>query len=847
MKEVENSQVPTDAPAQAIAKAPARRRLGLMLWLRILAIFALLSLLSAWSAYRFLPAHIALPKSAQQLFEPLPESRIEDRNGLWLAYQSRSDHYRQAPLEIPIEKLLGESIPDKRRAQARPLIQALLAAEDKNFFQHRGIDFSSVARSAWLNLRHGKIRSGASTLSMQLAKIALLREDRAKNIRVARGWKRKLQEMLLARQMEEHYSKKDILRAYLEHADFGQLCLGAQTASRYYFNRRPDDIKPAQAALLIAQLQAPTLHNPTRHPIAAIHARNRILHRMGLGDSWQQQPMQLQSPRIKLSPHLLKQAGRLSIDAKLQQFAQHVIRREIGIHRGKNVQQAALLVIDNKSGDILASIASAQKDDPRGGQMNGTKIRRSAGSTLKPFIYLLALEDGAFPGSTYADILTEYPDAAGISAPHNYEDYYMGPTSMRIALASSQNIPAMRALNSHGGEKQALFILRQLGYQIPDGNYGLGLAIGNVHVSLEEQARAFATLARGGKSPRMRQYIEGYSRENSPKCNKSQISSTDAECSQQVSVKLNSPSSPNSLEKNTPNDQQKRPPLSVPEHARPEIESQIISPQDSFLIGSMLSDNNARSSGFGIASSLKLPFHCPVKTGTSSNYRDNWCIGYSRDYTVAVWLGNFDNSAMEGVSGLTGSAPIFQRMMLHLHPGKRSSYPSVPIGITQGNIDSRTGKLIVDNQLLNNIPPQFIRREYYNENQRPELIDPKRDYDSEGRAYIASDYLEWLTEAGLEAQKHYAIHPEQKLPRRPLILSPGDGIQIIIDESLPLEQQAIPLNSTLNSLRAQWSSPSLRIIRHGVKLYIIPEKGEHEVHVTDSSTGEYARSIIEVI
>jgi len=846
MKENKDKQAQRDTPAIAAVKARSRRRRACLLGLCILAALALLSALGAWGIYHILPAHIALPESAKQLFEPLPESLIEDRNGLWLAYQSRSDHYRQAPLEIPIETLLGEAIPSKaedggsrqaeqhkateqhkaaeqsshQQAQARPLILALLAAEDKNFFKHRGIDFLSVARAAWLNLRHGKIRSGASTLSMQLAKIALLREDRAQGIRVARGWKRKLEEMFLARQMEEHYSKKDILRAYLEHADFGQLCLGAQTASRYYFNCEPDELRPAQAALLIAQLQAPTLHNPSRHPRAALRARNLILKRMGYGDAWQQLPLQTHSPRIRLSPHLLKRAGRLSINANLQAFAQRVIRKETRIHRRQNVQQAALLVIDNKTGDILASVASAERNNPRGGQMNGTKIRRSAGSTLKPFIYLLALEDGAFPGSIYADILTEYPDAAGISAPHNYQDYYMGPISMRIALASSQNIPAMRALNSHGGEKQALFFLRQLGYQIPDGNYGLGLAIGNAHVSLEEQARAYATLARGGKAPCLRQYIGGYSR----------TQGKSSAANQSTSPKHSSP------QKQSANDPSRK----------QEQEPQVISPQNSFLISSMLSDNNARSSGFGIASSLKLPFHCPVKTGTSSNYRDNWCIGYSRDYTVAVWLGNFDNSPMEGISGLTGSAPIFQRMMLHLHPKQRSSYPIPPAGITQGNIDSRSGKLILDHQLLNDIPAQFIRREYYKESQRPELIDPEQDYDSEGRAYLPSDYHEWLSKAGLEMQKHYSIHPDKKLPRRAVILSPGDGIQIIIDASQPREYQAIPLNSTLNSLRAQWSSPSLRIIRRGEKLYIIPEEGEHEIHVSDPSRGEYARSIIEI-
>lgn len=684
-----------------------------------------------------------------------PESAQYSREGVFLGFVADAQHYRQQPLPEGV-------IP--------PMVQrALLAAEDRRFFTHGGIDARAVGRALSELFSAGSVQSGASTLSMQLVKMSLPQAERTLS--------HKLYECLLARHMEMCYSKEEILRGYLNHADFGQLSRGIETAARLYFNKSAKDLNAAESALLVAQLKSPTRYNPFQYPERAKAARNRILITMGEGASCVQE-LGLQPAQAWHAPHLNERVGRLSISIHVQRELSRIIEQEVAQLRAQNVQQAAALIVDNETGEVLASVASADWEDPRGGQIDGTSVKRSAGSTLKPFVYLLALEAGQNPSTVYADIPTRFPSAEGIDAPRNYNEHYLGPISMRVALACSQNIPAMLALNEHGGEKMLLAKLKLLGYELPEGAYGLGLAIGNAHVNLKEQTAAFSCLARGGAWLPLR-----------------------FDCVQQQAVR--------------PSPQQ------------------LIQPAHAWQLSMMLADASARLAGFGMAPALRFPFPCAVKTGTSSNFRDNWCVGYTKDYTVAVWVGNFDNSAMQEVSGLTGAGPIFHRAMSYLHEYGQPQLQARPEGMQLTSLDPRSGSRGEGAQ------------EWLTSEQLEQLPEAAAT-DAQGRVLLPIEYRDWLAAQGAAVHAQFALDPEATLGRAARIINPASGVTLFIDLILPNEGRKLPLSSTLNPDRSHWSSDSLHIFKENGRWYAWLEAGPHQIEVRDPQSGARTTSYFTV-
>ncbi len=706
------------------------------------------------------PFYLSVP---EKLGEKLLSRAVYARDGTWLASVPYEDYYRQEPLAE------NEPIPEL-------VEKALLSAEDKRFHSHFGIDPLALARAVRDNASEGRVRSGASTISMQLAKIMLAHDGRS--------MKAKFHEALLARRIEMSMEKDEILRAYLNHADFGQLCRGIETAARFYFNKKSSELAIHEAALLIAQLRSPTYYNPFKHPKRAMEARNAILRRMGEGGDLDAIPLGLNPPSRSNFPHLCREAGTLTIDTLLQQEVQLIVAEEIAKLQRRNVSQGAVIVVDNETGEILASVPSANRHDPRGGQIDATQQDRSAGSTLKPFVYLLALRAGKHPASIYADLPTPFPDSTGVEAPSNFNNNFLGPIPMRIALASSQNIPALLALNSHGQAPALTKLLHELGYDFPDEEYGLGLAIGNAHVSLLEQAQAFSVLARGGSSIPISMYFSDNKKET----------------------------------------------------------KQIIDPQHAYQLSKMLSDDEARTAGFGYAGSLRFPFPCAVKTGTSSNFRDNWCIGYSTRYTVAVWVGNMDQSPMKEVSGLVGSAPIFKRVMnfLHGYSAAKSFGDPEKLGLKAIEIDTRTGFTAPANS-------PYKRKEWLTENQLKHINTTKRLYDEKGRALLPIEYRSWYVQQGAEKRQQYIIASQQQLERNPRVHMPADGTVISLDPSEPSYGRQIPLKSNLHPERTEWQSDSLRVYKQNGQWYADLVEGEHRIDAFDSGTGSHTHTNIRVI
>ena len=689
---------------------------------------------TAAAVYYLLPFFVDAPA-----LPPPPDARVMDRHGTVLGFVPGADGYRCQPLE-----------------QLPPiLVRAVLAAEDKRFFRHGGVDVLALARALRQNLC-GEGKSGASTISMQVVKLY--------SPPARRTLSAKLREMLQARRLEMRYGKDELLRAYLNRADFSNLCRGAETAAQFYFGKKAEELNEAEAALLAGLLKAPTQLNPLRYPEAALRRRNRILAAMG-GDI--AAPLGVAGRSINAPAAACGRAGQLTLDGDFQTRCVAIAREEIERLRERNVSQAAVLVADNRSGEILVSVPAAFPESLRGGALNGVVTPRSAGSTLKPFVYLMAFRHGAWPGTVLADIPTLYRSADGVQAPGNYNDRYHGPITIRRALACSQNIPALEALERFGSVEEQLELLRSVGFRVPGSaeEYGLGLAIGNAHITLTELVQAYSTLARCG-----------------------------------IFLPL-----------------QSRLPLASAEPR------ELFPAVDCYRIADILSDSSARSAAFGPAPALTFPFRAAAKTGTSSNFRDNWCVGFTSEYTVGVWVGNFDNTPMQEVSGVSGAGPIFHRVMLLLHESRPASFPACPPQLCRVDIDTRNGCRATAST------PDFCRMA---ELATPEDVArmPQGKYDSEGRAVLSARYAEWY--ATCPYRHLYVTNAAGPTERRPSILIPAHGSTLTLDPSLPGSGDLVELRSTLPAASATWHCDTLQIIhRHG-KYYARLTPGVHTLRVS---------------
>jgi penicillin-binding protein 1C len=552
-------------------------------------------------------------------------------------------------------------------------INAIIAAEDGRFYQHGALDFKAIIRATKDYWEQQKIVSGASTITMQLARML---NNSPRTITV------KLKEIWLSWRLFAGMNRDEILTAYINRLPMGGNIYGVEAAAQIYFSVPAKDLNLAQASLLAAIPNNPTYFNPYQHWERLKKRQKYILNQMiedeyitpEIAEKVYQEEVIFQPRKqgIIAAPHFLfwlsqqttpprKQGGGLesapiqtTISLPLQQFVETQIQQVIDSLKENNVNNAAALVIDNNTGKILAYVGSP--DYFNGGNLgrnDGVQSLRQPGSTLKPFLYELALEKGDIkPNSILADVPAHYAiPGAKLYSPQDYTEKFLGPVRVRIALANSLNIPAVRTLEKVGVES-FLNRLHQLGFnslnQTPE-YYGLGLALGSGEVSLWELARAYLTMANLGQNIPLITTLN-----NSPITNH-----------QSPITNHQSP---------------------ITNHQSP-----ITNHQNWQLIIDMLSDRYARASAFGVDSVLNLPFPTAVKTGTSSNYRDTWTVGFSTDYTVATWVGNFNGEPMRQVSGVTGAAPLWNRIMLHLHENQPPADFSPPTGLVKLPICATSG------------------------------------------------------------------------------------------------------------------------------------------------------------
>jgi len=571
-----------------------------------------------------------------------PSTVVEDRRGRVLYEALTANGVRVKPIE-------AGAIPPTLEA-------ATLAAEDRRFYSHPGVDPVSLVRAVRHNLVEGQIVEGGSTISQQVAKLLIQRRDGV----ARRGFRAKFREMVLALRLEHRFTKREMLALYLNLASYGNQASGAGRASQIYFGVDPSMLTPAQAAFLAALPQRPSAFNPWRSIASARARQQTVLRRMAAAGSITGETLrEAQAEQVALrprqaafsAPHFVdmvrssfgEQAPariRTTLDLDLQREVEGIVSHERGSLRGHGAFNVAVVVLDNRDGEWLAWEGSGDySDEEHGGTINGPQVPRQPGSALKPFTYALAFEQGRGPESVLPDIPSHFPTAeAGVLySPRNYDGQYRGPLLARRALAGSENVPAV-ALASEVGISTLLRFLKGAGLSTFDKTpayYGLGLTLGNAEVRLDELVAAYSAFARGGVWK-----------------------------------------APTAL------------PGSSPERA-------IMSPRTAFLITDILSDPEARAYAFGRGSYLDFPFPVAVKTGTSQAYHDNWTVGYTRDVTVGVWVGNFDRTRLRNSSGVTGAGPIFHAVMLAATRGRESTEAYAvmppPQGIEQVTICALSG------------------------------------------------------------------------------------------------------------------------------------------------------------
>ena len=525
------------------------------------------------------------------------------------------------------------------------LRHAIVASEDRNFYEHSGVDWRAASAAAWGNLWNQRTR-GASTITMQLA--GLLDDDWHAGPR-GRTPVQKVGQTVAAGVLDRRWRKDQILEAYLNLVSFRGEVAGIDAMSRTLFGKAPHGLDDEQAAVAAALVRA-----PNAKPAAVAQRACGVLRAMRAPSRVDCDGLDVMAAAALqrrafdadegIAPHVARRAlaqatggkgpapARLAttLRADVQRFAVQTLQRQLRELRHRNVEDGAVVVLDNATGDVLAWVGSSgvlsDAED-----VDGVLARRQAGSSLKPFLYAQAIAERRL---TAASLLDDSPahlaTASGLYVPQNYDHHFKGWVSVRTALAASLNVPAVRTIVQVSPEALAR-TLQAAGIALRESGdfYGYSLALGSAEVSLLDLANAYRTLANGGRY---------------------------------AAVRLR------------------------PAPAGAGAGKQVIDAGAAFIVGDILSDPNARARTFGTDSLLATRFWTAVKTGTSKDMRDNWAVGWSSRYTVGVWVGNAGGAPMHDVSGTSGAAPVWAAVMGYLHLRENSRAPAPPPSLVRMHV-----------------------------------------------------------------------------------------------------------------------------------------------------------------
>jgi 1A family penicillin-binding protein len=610
-----------------------RRPLRIKIPLRKLVLI-LISLLFLVSIFSFLfTIFYRLPNPNQLITrDQMITTKIYDRHGQLLYKIYRNQNRTLVDLkDIPIY-----------------LIQATIAIEDAEFYNHHGLSFKGILRSAWQNLKGNKLYGG-STITQQLVKNALLTPQRT--------WQRKIKEIILSLLVEAKFSKDEILKMYLNEVGYGGAAYGVEEASQLYFGKHVSELTLPEAALLAGLPASPTQFSPFgTHPEKAKERQELVLKRMRQeGFITQEEEEKAKKENIRLAPQrtdikaphfvmyvkellaekygerMVEEGGlevKTSLDLNIQEAAQKIVDEEVEKLKPLHISNGAALVTNPKTGEILAMVGSKNYFDKEiDGNVNVTLRPRQPGSSIKPVNYAVALQNGMTPATIIPDTPITYMIPGQLPySPKNYDHKFHGNVSLRTALASSYNVPAVKVLSAFGvdrmieqGKKMGITTWEE------PSRFGLSLTLGGGEVKMIDMNVVYGTLANLGKRVDLNPILE--------------VKNYKGEILENHNA---------NLERET---------------------KQVLPPNVAYLLTDILSDNTARTPAFGPKSWLNIADHphVAVKTGTTQNLRDNWAIGYTPDYVVSVWVGNNNNSPMSYVaSGVTGASPIWNKIMSFL-------------------------------------------------------------------------------------------------------------------------------------------------------------------------------------
>ena len=647
------------------------------------------------------------------------------------------------------------------------LRHALLLSEDQRFWQHSGVDWRAVSAAAWGNLWATRTR-GASTVTMQLAGLL---DDDLQRARGGRSLTQKVQQALAATALERDWRKDQILEAYLNLVPFRGELVGIDALARTLFDKAPHGLDEREAAVAAALVRAPNAR-PARVAQRACELQQELTPRPAPDCKalafFTQAVLQRRAfePSAGIAPHLARQAVRVAgrggvaaaevrttLRAPLQRFASQTLARHLRELAGRNVHDGAVLVLDNASGAVLAWVGSSGALS-RARRVDAVLAARQPGSTLKPLLYAQAIAERRL---TAASLLHDSPAqigvAGGLYMPQNYDRHFKGYVSVRTALAASLNVPAVRTLVMVSPEA---FVrqLRAAGIALPrdGGYYGYSLALGSSEVTLLQLTNAYRTLANGGHW------------------------------------------SPTHFLQND---------RDATEPAR-----QAVDARAAFIVGDILSDGNARAPTFGTDSVLATRFWSAVKTGTSKDMRDNWAVGWSQRYTVGVWVGNADGSAMWDVSGTSGAAPLWAGTMAFLHRHEASRAPPPPPGLVQASVTFGPG--------TGGAPLEAARTEWFLQGTEQSLF--------------AIDSIAASADSTGSAAR---FDPQDGAAPLARIRRPTDGTIVALDPDIPPANQRLRLEAE-GGAALQWRIDGKPYAR-GASAQWLPWPGQHAIELVDAN------------
>ena len=624
------------------------------------------------------------------------------------------------------------------------LVDAVLAAEDRRFRSHDGVDWLGLA-GAFRETSAGG-RRGGSTITMQLAASLHPPLERSGRRDAWQKWR----QMRQAIAMERTWSKDELLEAWLNLTAFRGELEGIDAAARALFAKRPAGLERAESALLAALVRSPNAPAARVAQRACVLlqkdeeacAAARSLAAGGLAPRGRGHALEGDAPHF--ARRVLATPGervRSTLDARVQRFAAATLEQHLRELEARNAEDGAVVVLDNASGEVLAWVGSAGSASSAA-EVDGVIARRQPGSALKPFLYALALERRLLTAASIVDDSSlAVTTATGLYVPQNYDHTFRGKVSLRTALGASLNVPAVRTLALVGYEP-FYEKLRALGFETltrSADHYGYSLALGGAEVTLLALANAYRTLANDGRHS-------------------------------SVSVSPGQGGTSSTL---------------------------VLDPRAAFVIGNILEDSGARAATFGLASPLATRYPASVKTGTSTEMRDNWAIGYSTRHTVGVWVGNFSGEPMHDVSGVAGAAPVWREIMDFLHEDEPPRGRGAPAGLVRQAVEYASG------------------------------IEPPRE--------------EWFI-AGTESVQIVAV---DTAPGRPRIVSPANGALLAIDPDIPPARQRV-------LVRIAGAQPGTRLVigttQHPAAEPLLwrPTPGRHLLRLVDEKNAELDRVSVTV-